>query len=88
MNALISFNTKRKDKALKITIYQSKYFNNIIEQEHRFVKRLTHPMMEFKSFYPARATLAGIAPCHRLGQGQYPGSDSTPAWVYFYSLAE
>ena len=41
----MSFNAKYKDEASKITIYQSKYLNNIVEQDNRFAKRLTRPMM-------------------------------------------
>jgi transposase-like protein len=29
---------------------QIKYLNNIIEQDHRAVKRMTRPMLNFKSF--------------------------------------
>ena len=39
---------------------QSKYLNNIIEQDHRNIKRLTKPMMGFGSFNTARRTLSGI----------------------------
>src|SRR5712691_1740831 len=42
-----------------ITIRQSKYLNNIIEQDHRAVKRVVKPMLGFKSFWAARCTLAG-----------------------------
>ncbi len=38
---------------------QSKYMNNIIEQDHRNIKRLTKPMMGFGSFNTARRTLSG-----------------------------
>ena len=86
-SALISFNVKCKDEAPKITIYQSKYLNNIVEQDHRFVKRLTRPMMQFKAFYSAQATLAGIELSHMLRKGQYPDSGSIAPWEYFYSLA-
>ena len=82
-----SFNTKCKDEASKITIYQSKYLNNIVEQDHRFVKRLTRPMMQFKAFYSAQATLAGIELSHMLRKGQYLDSGSIAPWEYFYSLA-
>ena len=34
----------------KITIRQVKYLNQIIEQDHRFIKKVTKPMMGFKSF--------------------------------------
>jgi putative transposase len=43
-----------------IGIVQSKYLNNIVEQDHRFIKRITRPMLGFKAFHSAAATLAGI----------------------------
>jgi putative transposase len=43
-----------------IEILQVKYLNNIIEQDHRFIKKLTRPMKGFKSFSSASATLDGI----------------------------
>ena len=39
---------------------QIKYLNNIIEQDHRRIKRLTRPMLEFQSFNTANRTLKGI----------------------------
>ena len=33
-----------------IVMRQSKYLNNLVEQDHRAVKRLTHPRLGFKSF--------------------------------------
>lgn len=32
-----------------IGIVQSKYLNNIVEQDHRFIKRITRPMLGFKA---------------------------------------
>ena len=49
-SALMSFNAKDEDKASEIVIYQCKYLNNIVEQYHRFVKRLSRPMIQFKAF--------------------------------------
>jgi putative transposase len=43
-----------------IEIRQIKYLNNIVEQDHRAIKRLIRPMLGFKSFRSAAATLAGI----------------------------
>lgn len=43
-----------------IAVRQVKYLNNILEQDHRFIKRITRPMMGFKAFHSAAATLAGI----------------------------
>ena len=45
-------------------IRQVKYLNNIIEQDHRSVKRITRPMIGFKSFDAAQGTLAGIELMH------------------------
>ncbi len=39
-----------------IEILQVKYLNNIIEQDHRFIKKLTRQMKGFKSFNSASAT--------------------------------
>jgi putative transposase len=41
-----------------IVIRHCKYLNNIVEQDHRAVKRLTRPMLGFKSFWSARCTIA------------------------------
>jgi putative transposase len=43
-----------------IVIRHSKYLNNVVEQAHRAVKRITHPMLGFKSFWAAWCTIAGI----------------------------
>lgn len=37
---------------------EPEYLNNIVEQDHRFIKRRTRPMLGFKSFWSTRATLA------------------------------
>lgn len=43
----------------RVKIRQCKYLNNIVEQDHRFIKRVIRPMLGFKTFWSARATLAG-----------------------------
>ena len=50
----------------KITIRQIKYFNNIIEQDHRPVKRITRLIRGFKSFLSAAAMLVVIELQHML----------------------
>jgi putative transposase len=52
-----------------IAIRQVKYLNNIIEQNHRGVKRVTRPMLGFKSFDAAQQTLAGVELMHMLRKG-------------------
>jgi len=47
----------------------SQILNNMVEQDHRFIKKITNPMMGFKAFYSAKATIDGIetAPMIRKG---------------------
>jgi putative transposase len=56
-----------------IIIRQVKYLNNIVEQDHRSVKRVTRPILGFKSFETAQCTLAGIELMHMLRKGQLAG---------------
>ena len=53
-----------------IVIRHSKYLNNIVEQDHRAVKRLTRPILGFKSFWTARCTIVGIEVMHAIRKGQ------------------
>ena len=70
-----------------IEIRQVKYLNNIIEQDHRGVKRRTGPMLGFKSFVSARKTLAGIELVHMLRKRQHENSSKMSPAELFYSLA-
>jgi transposase-like protein len=45
----------------RMTIRQGKYLNNIIEQDHRRIKRKMRPMLGFTNFYAALRSLAEIA---------------------------
>jgi IS6 family transposase len=49
---------------------QVKYLNNIVEQDHRNVKRLTRPGLGFGSFWTARRTLAGYEAMAMMRKGQ------------------
>jgi putative transposase len=69
-----------------ITIRQVKYLNNILEQDHRFIKRITGPMMGFKTVHSAAATLAGIETAHMIRKGQLGGARFT-AFQQFAALA-
>src|SRR5919109_4335677 len=59
-----------KEHGTTIAIRQVKYLNNIVEQDHRGVKRVTRPMLGFKSSKAAQCTLAGIELMHMLRKGQ------------------
>jgi putative transposase len=54
-----------------IEVLQVKYLNNIIEQDHRFIKKLTRPMQGFKSFQSASSTLDGIEVAHMIRKQQF-----------------
>ncbi len=72
-----------------IIVRQVKYLNNIVEQDHRFVKRITKPMLNFKSFRAARNVLAGIELMHMIRKGQLPlkGCSELSFADQFYALA-
>src|SRR5215510_11335032 len=73
-----------------ITIRQVKYFNNIVEQDHRAVKRVTRPMLGFTSFEAAQDTLVGIELMHMIKKKQMVvevGDEGRTAAELFYSLA-
>ena len=57
-------------KEQQIEIRQIKYLNNIMEQDHRFIKKRTRPMLGFKSFRSAKITIAGIECIHMIKKGQ------------------
>ncbi|MBS0151372.1 MAG: DDE-type integrase/transposase/recombinase [Nitrospira sp.] len=63
--------------------------NNIIEQDHRAVKRKTWPMLGFKSLWAAQCTLAGIEVMHALRKRQLVDMRGEPLMPVeqFYSLA-
>ncbi|WP_299948636.1 IS6 family transposase [uncultured Ruegeria sp.] len=68
---------------IPIEMVRRKYLNNIVEQDHRFIKRRTRPMLGFKSFNSASATLAGIETAHMIRKGQL-----TPGVCPFKQFAE
>ena len=63
------------DSGADIGLRQSKYLNNIVEQDHRAIKRIVRPMMGFKAFRCARIILAGI---ETHAHDQKRGSRSAP----------
>ena len=73
-----------------IVVRQVKYLNNIVEQDHRAVKRITKPMLGFKSFQSAKNILAGIELMHMIRKGQImmEGADKMSYAEQFYALAE
>src|SRR5918911_1589614 len=73
-----------------IAIRQVKYLNNVVEQDHRAVKRVTRPMLGFKSFDAAQDTLVGIELMHMIKKKQMiveAGAEGRTAAELFYALA-
>lgn len=66
-----------QDENNKIEIRQIKYLNNIVEQDHRFIKKRTRPTLGFKNFYSAAATITGIENIRMIQKGQVFGCDSS-----------
>ena len=77
------------DSGLPIEMRQSKYLNNIVEQDHRAIKRITRSMLGFKTFRCARILLAGIEVMHMIRKGQLVAIKDRvwSAANQFYSLA-
>src|SRR6201997_3518377 len=77
------------DRETPIKIRQSKYLNNLVEQDHRAIKRRTRPMLGFKNFRCARILLAGIELMHMIAKGQMKCARGThlSAADQFYDLA-
>ncbi|MDH6186879.1 transposase-like protein [Polaromonas sp. CG_23.6] len=72
-----------------VIVRQVKYLNNIVEQDHRAVKRVTKPMLNFKSFRSAKSVLAGIELMHMIRKGQLllEGGIEMSFADQFYALA-
>ena len=77
------------DTGAPIELRQVKYLNNIVEQDHRAIKRLIRPMLGFQSFRSAHILLAGIETMHMIKKGQLDSLDGHVASAadQFYSLA-
>src|SRR5712691_2287803 len=85
--AIKSYN---EEHGTAIVIHKTKYLNNIVEQDHRAVKRVTRPMLGFKAFDAAQSTLTGIELMHMIKKKQMlvgvEDEDLTAA-EKFYTLA-
>ncbi|EPF0317356.1 IS6 family transposase [Enterobacter chuandaensis] len=85
--ALTTLNVDRPEEE-RSTIRQSKYLNNLVEQDHRNIKRRIKLMAGFKSFRRAQTILAGIELIHMLrkGQLQHSAGDGLSPAEQFYLL--
>jgi putative transposase len=67
---------------------QNKYLNNLVEQDHRAIKRIIKPIMGFKDFCCARIILSGVEVMHTIRKRQMKSAKGTSpsAPEQFYSL--
>ncbi len=66
-----------------------KYLNNVIEQDHRFVKKKVRASQCFKRFHTAERTLEGIESINIIRKGQIKrlaGSDALGQAMFVTSL--
>src|SRR6058998_12469 len=85
--AIKSYN---EEHGTAIEIRKIKYLNNIVEQDHRAVKRVARPMLGFKSFVAAQDTLVGIELMHMIKKRQMvveAGDEGRTTAELSYSLA-
>ncbi len=66
------------------TLRRVKYLNNVIEQDHRFIRRRWRAMQCFRSFHTAEKTLEGVEAPYMIHNGQVKrliGKDGVPGLV-------
>jgi transposase, IS6 family len=61
---------KEKKMPVGVQIRQVKYINNIVEQDHRFIKKRVRLMLGLESFRTAKSILSGIEAMHIMKKGQ------------------
>ena len=67
-----AINDLKNDKILpkNVNFRQIRYLNNVVEQDHRFIKRIISPMLGFQSFCTAIKTLKGIEAMNMIKKRQ------------------
>jgi putative transposase len=70
-------------------MFQVKYLNNIVEQDHRATKRITKPMLNSKAHRCAGYVLAGVESMHIIRKGKCANDNENPMPFadLFYALA-
>jgi putative transposase len=87
---LAGLNAINADREVPIKIRQSKYLNNVVEQDHRAIKRIVRSMLGFTSFRCVRIILGGIELMHMIAKGQMKSHDGRHRSVaeQFYDLTK
>jgi transposase-like protein len=76
-----AFTSSQEEKILPkdCTLRRVKYLNNVIEQDHRFIKKKVRASQSFKSFHTAERTLEGIEAVNMIRKGQVKRLDRSDA---------
>jgi transposase-like protein len=76
-----AFTTSQSDKVLPrdCKLRRVKYLNNIIEQDHRFIKKRVRACMGYRSFDTAERTLQGVEAVNMIRKGQVKRLDKSDA---------
>lgn len=84
-----AINAINAGREIPIVVRQVKYLNNVVEQDHRAINRVTRPMLNFRSFSSARNVLAGIELMHMIRKAQFviTGAGERSFADQFYALA-
>jgi transposase-like protein len=86
--AALDYFNRKLGKKNSIEIRQCKYLNNLIEQDHRFIKKRLKPMLWLKSYEGASSVISGIELVQMLRKKQMQGiNDNTSTYDQFISLA-
>ncbi|MDY7965271.1 IS6 family transposase [Bacillus thuringiensis] len=75
----------KEDKHISVSLplRVKKYLNNIIEQDHRFIKKRIRNMLGLKSLHTATKMIAGIEAMHMIKKGQtLQGGKSVQRQIY------
>src|SRR5918999_624699 len=86
-----AFSTSQAEKIVPqdCKLRRVKYLNNVIEQDHRFVKKKVRASQCFKCFHTAERTLEGIESVNMMRKGQVKrlaGSDARGQSTFVASL--
>src|SRR3954468_8062981 len=75
------FSASQEEKVLPkdCNLRKTKYLTNIVEQDHRFIRRRWRAMQCFRSFHTAERTLEGIESMHMMSKGQVKRLDRNDA---------
>ena len=68
----ITIEELKKEKSIPdgMQLRQQKYLNNIVEQDHRFIKKRVRSMLGLKTFRTAKQIICGVEAMHMLKKGQ------------------